>query len=246
MSVDHNKNIIEIRDLSFSYGENKVLDSVNLDIHSGDYLGIIGPNGGGKTTLLKLILGLLTPTSGSISKKIHSVGYVAQKATTFDTNFPITVREVVAMGRIGHLGLFHGATAKDKELIDWALDQVDLKEFQNKLIGNLSGGQQQRAFIARALAQKPEIIFLDEPTSGVDTFSQEQFYKLLKKMNRDLDITLVLVSHDIDVVTAEVTEVACINQGLIYHGSPEGFVKEEHLGKLYTNGVKFIVHSHHD
>jgi zinc transport system ATP-binding protein len=256
VSVDHTKNIIEIRNLSFSYGENKVLDSINLDIHPGDYLGIIGPNGGGKTTLLKLILGLLTPSSGSISLFNQSsadfqtrlkIGYVAQKSTNFDMNFPITVKEVVSMGRVVHQGLFHGGSKKDNEIIDHALDQVNLTGFQNKLIGRLSGGEQQRVFIARALAQQPEIIFLDEPTSGVDTLSQKQFYKLLKKMNQELGITLVLVSHDVDVVTNEVTEVACINQNLVYHGTPEGFIKEEHLGKLYNEGVKFVVHSHsHD
>lgn len=253
MSIDHTKNIIEVRNLSFLYGENQVLTSIDLNIHSGDYLGIIGPNGGGKTTLLKLILGLLKPTQGSISlfgqpadkfSDWSKVGYVSQKSTSFDVNFPITVREVVAMGRLGRRRLFHRSTPQDNQLIDWAIDQVDLQNFQDKLIGNLSGGQQQRVFIAKVLVQQPSIIFLDEPTSGVDIPSQEQFYKLLKRLNQDLGITLVLVSHDIDVIANEVTEIACINQSLVYHGSSAGFIKEDQIKKLYTKGVKIIAHHH--
>jgi zinc transport system ATP-binding protein len=117
-------------------------------------------------------------------------------------------------------------------------------EHKNKLIGNLSGGQQQRVFIARAIVSSPEIIFLDEPTSGVDIQSQEEFYKILKRLNQDMGITLVLVSHDIDAVSSEVTQILCVNQNLVYHGSPKGFAESQHMNDLYSKGVKFIVHRH--
>jgi zinc transport system ATP-binding protein len=221
MNIDHSQNIIDLHNICFSYETNKVLKNVNLNVHQGDYLGVVGPNGGGKTTLIKIILGLLKPDSGTINifgipqnkfKDWYKIGYVAQKATSFDLRFPITVREVVSMGR-------------GKKGVNWALEQVDLKEHSNKLIGELSGGQQQRVFIARALAQKPVVIFLDEPTSGVDLESQEEFYKLLKKLNQELNITIVLISHDIDIITNEVTEVANVKQHLDYFNNPKDFLK---------------------
>lgn len=253
MSVNHTKNIIEVNNLSFSYEKNEVLRDVSLHIHAGDYLGIIGPNGGGKTTLIKIILGLLKPDHGAVEmfgqplstfKDWQKIGYVAQKATHFDPNFPATVLDVVMMGRVARRGLFRRFTEQDKKDAHWALQQVGLENFTHRLIGNLSGGEQQRVLIARALAQKPEIIFLDEPTSGVDTKSQEQFYALLKKLNTELHITLVLISHDVDVIANEVTEIACINQTLVYHGSPEGITEEEQRNALYAKGLRFIVHKH--
>lgn len=253
MSIDHTKNIIEVNNLTFSYGNHTVLKNITLNIHQGDYLGVVGPNGGGKTTFIKLILGLLTNEEGSIRlfgqniQDFHEwkkIGYVAQKATNVDSSFPVTVKEIVAMGRFSQQGLFTRNTKEDKDKIDWALDQVELTAQKDALIGSLSGGQQQRAFIARVLCQEPQIIFLDEPTSGIDAHSQEKFYLLLEKLNLQMNITLVLISHDIDVVTREVTEVACINQTLIYHGNPDQFIKNDYLKKLYGNGMKFILHDH--
>ncbi|CAN5356022.1 metal ABC transporter ATP-binding protein [soil metagenome] len=224
MNIDHTKNIIDASNISFAYEDNKVLKDVSLCIHQGDYLGVVGPNGGGKTTLIKIILGLLKPDSGTINmfgidqnkfKDWHKIGYVAQKATSFDLRFPITVREVVGMGR-------------GKKTVSAALKEVDMEKYSKRLIGDLSGGQQQRVFIARALAQKPEIIFLDEPTSGIDINSQRDFYSLLKKLNQELNITIVLISHDIDVITNEVTEVANVNQHLDYFKNPKDYLKTIH------------------
>src|SRR5256885_3287244 len=175
--VDHTKNIIELRHVSFSYGEELIVKHVDLQVHKGDYLGIIGPNGGGKSTLLKLILGLLIPTEGEILlygiplKKFHDrskIGYVSQRATHIDPHFPITVQEVVTMGRYPKLGLFRFPMQSDKDKVRNALEEVEMWEFKDRLVGDLSGGQQQRVFIARALAGDPEIIILDEPTVGVD------------------------------------------------------------------------------
>ncbi|MGD0523067.1 MAG: metal ABC transporter ATP-binding protein [Candidatus Microgenomates bacterium] len=219
---DHTKNIIEIKNVSFSYFEGTpVLKDIDLNIHYGDYLGIIGPNGGGKSTLIKLILGILKPTSGTINVFAHSIGYVAQKATDIDSRFPVTVYDVVSMGRFSQRGLFRSLNKNDREVIDRSLEQVKMTDYKNRLIGNLSGGQEQKVFIARALAQEPQIIFLDEPTSGVDETSRGEFYELLKKLNQDLGITLILISHDMEIVTREVTEVAVIDRGLTYyHAKP--------------------------
>lgn len=253
MQIDHTKNIIEIRDLSFAYNQERVLEGINLNVHLGDYLGIIGPNGGGKTTLLKIMLGLLKPTSGTVYlfgqdiccfKNWSKIGYVPQKAVNFDSNFPATVYEVVSMGRYGRKGLFHSLNTKDKTIVEESLRQVEMTEHKERIIGDLSGGQQQRVFIARALAAQPEVIFLDEPTVGVDVATQESFYKLLKKLNQRLDLTLVLISHDIDIVAHEATELACVNKTLIYESKPQDFFKNDGLKRLYGNQVKFIMHNH--
>ncbi|HKB88261.1 MAG TPA: metal ABC transporter ATP-binding protein [Patescibacteria group bacterium] len=223
MIPDHSKNIVEVKDLSFFYENNLVLKNINLNIHKGDYIGIIGPNGGGKTTLIKLILNLLEVKTGYIHVDCKNVSYVGQHASSIDQKFPITVSEVVSLG-----------TDKDSALN--SMDEVGIKELKNRMIGELSGGQLQKVFIARALAQKPEILFLDEPTSGIDQASQKEFYKLLKKLNQEMGITLVIISHDVDIISKEATEIAAINQSLVFYGKASEFIKEEH-------GIKFI---HHD
>lgn len=205
-----------MRDVSFSYGEHEVLEKIDLDIHRGDYLGVVGPNGAGKTTLLKIILGLLKPSSGSV-KLMGKVGYVPQKATNFDTNFPATAYEVVLMGTYPQRGLFARVTDTDRANARKALEEVDMWEYRNRLIGKLSGGQQQRVFIARALAAEPEIIFLDEPTSGVDQKAQADFYHLLKRLNEKNGLTLVLVSHDIEAAKHDSMHIAHVNKTLTYH-----------------------------
>jgi zinc transport system ATP-binding protein len=236
MVPDHTKNVVEVKNVSYSYTlGTPVLKDINLNIHKGDYLGVVGPNGGGKSTLIKLILGLIRPQTGTINMFCHDIAYVGQKATDFDQKFPATVWDVVSMGRYSANGLFKGLNAEDKKMVSDAIEQVGMTEYQKRLVGDLSGGQQQKTFIARALAQQPEIIFLDEPTSGVDQTSQDQFYKILKKLNQDLGITLVIISHDVDVITNEVTEIAAINRDLIFYGPSKDFVKEEH-------GIKFIAH----
>lgn len=231
MTATHTDNIIELHQVGFAYERTAVLKDINLVIHRGDYLGVVGPNGGGKTTLLKIILGLLKPSTGIVH--VHtartSLGYVSQTLNLIDRHFPATVQEVVAMGCIAQRGLWHHLTAVDRSNVTEALTQVGMLNFSNRLIGDLSGGQQQRVFIARALVTQPTILILDEPTDGVDAQHQEQFYSLLRHLNTHLQLTLVLVSHDLDRVSKEATELACINQTLVYHGSPADFHPHQHL-----------------
>ena len=222
-TVDHTKNIIEVKDVSFSYNGQEVLKNINLPIHRGDYIGLVGGNGAGKTTLLKIILGLLTPQSGTVElfgqnisnfKDWSKIGYVPQKATSFDNNFPATVEEVVLMGRFGRRGLFHKMTETDKKKVYSALDSVDMLEYSDRLIGDLSGGQQQRVFIARALVGDPEVVFLDEPTVGVEKDIKDQFYKLLRMLNEEMHLTVVLVTHDIESMRHEAMHIAYIDRTL--------------------------------
>jgi zinc transport system ATP-binding protein len=242
--VNHKHTIIELDRVCFSYNSEEVIKDISLQIHKGDYVGIIGPNGGGKSTLLKLMLGILKPRDGAIKlfgkdindfKQWSKIGYVPQK-TYIEMNFPVTVEEMVAMGRYGKRGLFHFPTKEDKEKTLDALAQVDMLEYKDRQINDLSGGQQQRVIIARALATEPEIIFLDEPTVGVDIKTQKQFYTLLRKLNRELDLTLVLVSHELDVVAHEATELGYINRTLEYYGNPEEFIKGAYFHELIGKG----------
>ena len=250
-TLDHTENIIEVKGVSFSYSGERILDNISFNLHRGDFLGVIGPNGSGKTTLFKVILGILKPSSGSVSifgrdlsvfKDWKKIGYVAQKATNFDPKFPVTVREVVAMGRYAQVGLFRFLGKHDWRTVDTALKHVGMFDHRNLSVGDLSGGQQQRGFIARALASEPEIVLLDEPTVGVDQKTQGEFYTLLKKLNDELKLTLVLISHDISVVAKEVTEIAYINRRLVYYGEPKEFLKEISGDKYCGKGVKLIHH----
>lgn len=235
MHVDHKTSIIELEHVSFSYdGRHDVLTDVSLQVHRGDYLGLIGPNGAGKTTLLRIMLGLLIPSRGTVKlfgksphdfKAWDKIGYVPQKATAFDSNFPATVLEVVLMGRTAKRGLFKFVRDEDRTAAKKALGEVGMFDYKDVLIGDLSGGQQQRVFIARALVTEPEVVFLDEPTVGVDTGAKKEFYDLLQKLNKEFDLTLILISHDMEVVTKEAMHVAYINKNLVYHGLPQELLK---------------------
>ena len=251
-------NIIEIEGLTFSYGQRKALENINLTVKEGDFLGLVGPNGSGKSTLIKCMLGLLTPTQGTVKlfgkpinkfKHWNDVGFVSQKANSFNSGFPATVFEVVSMGLYGKVGLFRFLTKKHKEKVRETIRQVGMEEYMNQNIGELSGGQQQRVFIARALVSDPKLLILDEPTVGVDVKSVAHFYQMLRKLNQEQGITLLLVTHDIGAMTEHVTEVACLNKHLHFHGATKEFAEqqEEMMPKIYGHDVQIIIHNHsHD
>ena len=225
--------IIEIKNLSYTYSVgSKVLEDVNLEIYSEDFLAIIGPNGGGKSTLLKLILGLLSNKNGTIKKYIKNdeIGYVPQN-TNLNTSFPITALEVVLMGHIGSKKRVFGHSKEDMTCAKNSLKQVGMQSFENRKIGDLSGGQRQRVFIARALCANPKVILLDEPTASIDVQGQNEIYELLKDLNKN--ICIVVVSHDISVLLNYAKKVAHVNKNLKYHslGEIEGDIKttDEHL-----------------
>jgi zinc transport system ATP-binding protein len=232
--------LIELKDVSFSYGGEPVLEHINLAINAGEYVGVIGPNGGGKTTLIRLILGLEKPDKGDIrlwDKPISGftqrrmIGYVPQRVGGGDFRLPITVEEVVRFG------------AQSKQDAAEALERIGISQLAHRTLAQLSGGQQQKAFIAKALAGKPEVLILDEPTAGVDVKSQDAFYQLIAQLNKE-GLTIVMVSHDIDVVMNEVSKLVCINEDLVYHGKPKDFIEKEYLTKLYGKTRKFILHGH--
>lgn len=214
-------NVLEIKDLSFSYEKQIVLEDINLNIKENDFLAIIGPNGGGKSTLLKTILGINKIKKGTIkvlgekvSKNISSIGYVPQN-TNVNINFPIKVIEVVMMGHVGHKRPLIGYKKEEIACAMGALAQVGMDSFANNKIGQLSGGQRQRVMIARALCSHPKILLLDEPTASIDVDGQKQIYDLLKVLNKT--ITIIVVSHDISVILGYASKVAHINKKLTFY-----------------------------
>jgi zinc transport system ATP-binding protein len=246
------RSFVEIEDVDFTYGAVPVLERINLTVEPGDFLGIIGPNGSGKTTLLRIMLGLLPPQRGAVRLFGHPpasfrqwgrLGYVPQKAT-LDPALPVTVHEVVATGLLPSLGLFGRVGGAERRRIAEVLGQVGMEAHAGARIGALSHGQQQRVLIARALVSKPELLILDEPTGGVDPEAQTSFYALLHHLNRERDVTLILVSHDIGVVAKEVTKLACLNRRLIFHGRPGDFLSDAALTALYGPAVRVVSHDH--
>lgn len=247
--------VLSLENVSFAYGEKEILTNVNLQIPRGAFLGLVGPNGGGKTTLIQLMLGMLTPDRGSIKilgqpiksfKDWNRIGFVSQKANTFNKGFPATVFEVVSMGLTTKIGYFRFFKKTHKEQVMHALQQVGMETYAKQNIGQLSGGQQQRVFIARALVGDPELIILDEPTVGVDFKNVERFYHLLHDLNTKQNITLLLVTHDTGAMTKYATDVACLNQTLHFHGKSEEYTSltEEDLSRIYGHPVTVVVHDH--
>lgn len=240
--------------VNFAYKPHElILENISFSINHGDYLGVLGPNGGGKTTLIKIILGLLTPQSGvikigelspSTKQSRLMIGYVPQKAADEQWNFPVTVEELVLMGRTVKTGILHRYAKKDFIAQENALSITDMLPYRTKQIRSLSGGLRQRALIARALASEPSILILDEPSTGVDIATQEKFYTLLKSLNQQKNLTIVFVSHDLEILARETTSVLCVNRTLIYHGPTKEALREEHLEELYGKKIAFAVHRH--
>jgi zinc transport system ATP-binding protein len=220
---------VETRSLSFSYGQGpRVLTDVDLSIERGQFVAIAGPNGGGKTTLLRLILGIERPSAGEallFGEPAHrfsrreAIGYLAQRAQ-LGVSAPATVREVVAAGRLPRVGLLGRAGPEDRRLIGEAIARVGLTDLAHRPLARLSGGQQQRAFIAKALAAEPELLVLDEPTTGVDAEAQEAFAALLDRLHQELGVTILYVSHEFGAVERFVERIVLVRGGVVFDGSP--------------------------
>lgn len=243
---------LEVDRVNVQFGPHIALENVSFAIPEGSYVGIVGPNGGGKTTMLKVILGLLKPTSGTVSifgesprkaRQGGRIGYVPQRVAQAEFPFPATVEEIVSSGRDARIGLGRRPTIEDRTAIARAMEIADVTDLKDRLIGTLSGGQRQKAFIARALAAEPRLLILDEPTTGVDMASKERFYALLRKLNTELGLTILFVSHDIEVITKEVSYVLALNQKLLCHCSSHDFLSEETLHRLYGRDVEML-HQH--
>ena len=238
--------IIKLDNVTYRYNSDLVLENISFKAHQGDLLGIIGPNGAGKTTLFCLILRLLEGYQGKITlfgedirnnrKALKKIGYIPQKKN-IDQGFPATVEEIVS------LGVLERKTNKDKVIS--AIKVVGLLEQKNKRIGELSGGQQQRVLIAKALVNEPQLLILDEPTTGIDLETQDKFYALLRELNSENNITIILASHDLDAINKLANKVACINRKMSFHGDAGEFFGSEQLLKSYSeSSMQAHMHLH--
>ncbi|HDQ07890.1 MAG TPA: ABC transporter ATP-binding protein [Methanoculleus sp.] len=236
--------VIELSHVTFRFNRHPVLDDVTLAIREGEFHAIIGPNGGGKTTVLKIMLGLLEPQAGSVRILGGSVrdnrrylGYVPQ-FRTFDFRYPISVREMVLSGRLGHMGPQLRYGDEDYAAAEGALETMDITDIADREIADISGGQRQRAIIARALVGYPRVLLLDEPTVYVDTPTATHFYDILEDLRKEM--TIVLITHDVGALSPEITTVSCLNHRIFTHDARE--ITEEMIGAVYPCPVDLIAH----
>ena len=242
---DFKKNAVSIKNLTVRFGTKVVLEDVSLDVDEREYVGIIGPNGGGKTTLLKAILGLVESSSGKIDIYGNApgatgklIGYVPQQSD-LNKSLPITVKEVVVMGNLkSEISLFHKYKRGEMEQAYELLEKVGIYNLKDRLVFELSGGEFQKMLIARALATSPRILLLDEPTASVDASSRNQIYKLLEELNKDM--TIILVTHDLLAVSCQVRSLACLNVRLVHHGETK--INGDIVEELYGCPIDLIAH----
>jgi zinc transport system ATP-binding protein len=243
--------IFDVKGLSYRVNGQDILKNLSFIIKQGEYCAVIGPNGGGKTTLIRLLLGLEKPTSGEIRlfgvelkkfKLWHKIGYVPQRVAQIDRNFPANVYEVVQMGLTATR---RDSTGKEEDIIESSMSKMDVLHLKNKLIGELSGGQRQRVMIARALASSPEVLILDEPNTGVDMKSQHRFYELLRELNINEGMTILFITHDIGVIADDIGRLFTVNQSLLTCNNPKEAISCDAMSKLYGIEAHAIYNHHH-
>ena len=235
---------VTLRQVWAGYETTPVLEDITLSVKEQDFLGLIGPNGGGKTTLLKVLLGLIRPTQGKVeilgfpvAQGRKYLGYVPQ-LLEFDRNFPIRVRDVVQMGRLGKRRLLQPYTSQDAKIVRQSLERVGMLALSDRKISELSGGERQRVYLARALASEPQILLLDEPTANIDAKGKTSIYELLKELNQSL--TIILISHDLGAISSYVKTVGCLNRHLFYHN--DKLITPEMIEQTYQCPVDLIAH----
>jgi zinc transport system ATP-binding protein len=234
----------------FSYNSEPVVRDINFSITPGEFAAILGPNGSGKTTLMKLALGLLKPTSGQVLlfgepaesfTDWHRVGYVPQRTQATESRFPASVREIVNFGSYAGFNPLAIFKRKNTSRVDEAMEMAGIQHLAERRVSDLSVGQQQRMLIARSLVRRPDLLVMDEPVAGVDAAGEEQFHSMVRRLNRELGITIVMVSHDIGAVMREATTCACVNGDIVFHG-PVHQLDAQALSGLYGFPVDVLMH----
>lgn len=231
--------LIRVENLTVRYGRFDALKNITFTVEKGDYIGIVGPNGCGKTTLVKALLGLVAPVEGTVAFDSHAYGsqdffgYLPQKAITADRVFPATVKEIIATGLVRRTGLHLRLTADERQRIDTVLERLKIQDLKAKRIGSLSGGQMQRVLLGRALVGNPGLLILDEPTSALDPQIREEFYTLLQALNRDEGVTILLVSHDIGSVGRYTNKMLYLDRGLVFYGGYEQFCGSPEMTRYF-------------
>jgi zinc transport system ATP-binding protein len=255
MNSEHvTDNVVELEDVTVKFGNNVILENVSMKVEKGDVVGIVGPNGGGKTTLLNSILGNIPISHGTIrlfGEDVHNfhaferIGYVAQTAIQFDPIFPATVEEIVSLGCIRRSRLGRRLTKDDKKAVENAIQLVGLEPYKKRKISQLSGGQKQRIFIAKALVKKPDLLVLDEATTGLDVCIQDKFVRMIRDLRKEMDITLLTVSHDLSGVLCQANKLAVVNRKVYFENIVEGEDPTTMLRQAYGPHFTFMFHHDH-
>ncbi|MBM4286554.1 MAG: ABC transporter ATP-binding protein [Deltaproteobacteria bacterium] len=240
---------VRIIDLSVFHNRQPTLEDITLNIQAGSFVGVLGPNGAGKSTLLKVILGLIRPDKGEVyvfgepplrlRRNKHLIGYLPQRPLN-NPHFPVTVLDVVLMGRYGLLGLGRRPSRRDKEIALNLLKQVGMASRAHRAIGDLSGGEQQRVFIARALSVEPKLLILDEPTISLDACAQDELYDLIRGLQEQMELTVIMVSHDIGAISEHVGDIVCLNRRIYLHQAPP--IGRLGLEKTFGCSVEYLFH----
>jgi len=248
-------NIISISGLSFRYQAGNVLNRISFDVEKKDYIGLVGPNGSGKTTLVKILLGLLKPMEGCISlfgedassfRDQRRIGYLPQKVPSLTPRFPATVREIVSLGILADKKFPKYLHKSDEHRIDYALDLLDIRNIKDHFISEISGGQQQRVLLARAIVNKPELLILDEPTAALDPEMRERFFSMLERLNKDDDMTILIVTHDIGSIGKYASKLLYLDKKIIFYGSFGDFCVSEDITNFFGEFAQHIICHRHD
>ena len=248
-------NILEINNLSVNYGTSPVLTNISFTVEVGDFVGLAGPNGAGKTTLVKAILGLLPITSGHVKlfgKLINtfdgwgSIGYLPQKLSTINALFPATVREVIGLGLLSQSKWPKTINSKDQQKIDQVLKELEITNLRDKMLAELSGGQQQKVLLARALVSKPKLLIFDEPSTALDPESRESFFQLLKELNSDYKIAIILITHDTGFIGQYAEKLLYIDKGLIYFGKFSEFCQSDKMNNYFGKYEQHLICHQHE
>jgi zinc transport system ATP-binding protein len=248
-------NVVAVEHLSFRYNSVEVLSDVSFGVSSGDYIGLVGPNGSGKTTVIKIILGLIRQAKGTVSlfgtkvnvfREWHRIGYLPQKLAHFNPHFPATVQEIVSSGLFSVKKFPKRIQRSDRVVIDEAMKLADVADIRDVLIGELSGGQQQRVFLARAIVNRPELLILDEPTTALDPEARENFYQTLKGLNHSGNVTIILITHDIASIGRYASKLLYLDKQIIFYGSFEDFCVSEKMTNYFGEFTQHLICHRHD
>jgi zinc transport system ATP-binding protein len=247
--------ILSVEQLGFRYNSVEVLSDISFSVEAGDYIGLVGPNGSGKTTMIKIILGLLQQEKGAVTlfgtdssgfRDRQRIGYLPQKPTHFNPHFPATVREIVSLGLFSKQRFPKRITKNDQALIYDAMAMAEVLDIGDALIGELSGGQQQRVLVARAVVNKPELLILDEPTTALDPEAREHFFQVLYELNRRQNVTVILVTHDIASIGKYASKLLYLDKKVVFYGSFEDFCLSENMTHYFGEFTQHLICHRHD
>jgi zinc transport system ATP-binding protein len=247
--------MLSVEKLSFRYNSVEVLSDISFSVDAGDYIGLVGPNGSGKTTVIKIILGLIQQEKGTVTlfgtdssafRDRHKIGYLPQKPTHFNPHFPATVKEIVSLGLFSKKSFPKRITKDDEAVIYEAMEMAEVLNISDALIGELSGGQQQRVLVARAVVNKPELLILDEPTTALDPDARENFFQVLNDLNRNKQVTVILITHDIASIGKYASKLLYLDKKVIFYGSFEDFCLSENMTHYFGEFAQHLICHRHD